>query len=141
MAVKRPLLTIRLTPHAARRTRAEGGFTLLELMIVVTIAGILATLAEPSFRGAVVKAKEAALKQDLFTLRDVIDQYKADRGKYPPALGDLKEAGYLKRIPVDPFTKSEATWQEILDDSDGGIVDVHSGSDLVGTDGIPYNQW
>jgi general secretion pathway protein G len=118
-----------------------SGFTLVELMLVVSIAGILVTLAEPLFRGAIVKAREAALKQNLFTMREVIDQYKADRGKFPPALADLKETGYLKRIPADPFTRSDTTWQEILDQAEGGIFDVHSGSDMVGLDGIPYNHW
>jgi len=110
-------------------------------MIVVSIAGILVTLAEPSFQGSVIKAKEVALKQNLFTMREVIDQYKADRGSYPPALAELKSAGYLKRIPIDPFTKSDATWQEILDPAEGGVFDIHSGSDLVATDGSPYNVW
>ena len=113
----------------------------MELMIVVTIAGILVMMAEPSFTGAATKAREAALKQNLFTMRDVIDQFKADRGKYPAALLDLKEVGYLKRIPMDPFTRSDSTWQEILDEGDGGVFDVHSGSDLVALDGTPYNQW
>jgi general secretion pathway protein G len=113
----------------------------MEMMTVVVIAGILATIAEPSFQGAVLKAREAALKQNLFTLRDAIDQYKADRGKYPPALPDLTGAGYLKRIPLDPVTRSESTWQAQVDQMDGGVSDVHSGSDLVGTDGTPYNQW
>jgi general secretion pathway protein G len=110
-------------------------------MMVVTVAGILVTLAEPSFHQSVVKAKEAALKQNLFTLRDVIDQYRADRGQYPPALEDLKTAGYLKRVPIDPITKSTETWQFIQDTQDGGIFDVHSGSDLLGTDGTAYNEW
>lgn len=119
----------------------ERGFTLVELMIVVTIAGILVTLAEPSFRHSVVNAREAALKQDLFTMRDAIDQFRADRGKYPVALLELKEVGYLKRIPVDPFTRSDGTWQEIQEQSEGGVFDIHSGSDLVGLDGTPYNYW
>lgn len=121
--------------------RSEHGFTILELMIVVTIAGILVMLAEPSFTGAATKAREATLKQNLFTMRDVIDQFKADRGKYPATLVELKELGYLKRIPMDPFTKSDSTWQEIPDETDGGVFDVHSGSDLVALDGTPYNQW
>jgi general secretion pathway protein G len=132
-------------PRASRlapaRALGERGFTLIELMIVVTIAGILVTLAEPSFQGSVIKAKEAALKQNLFTMREVIDQYKADRGAYPSSLADLKSAGYLKRIPIDPFTKSDATWQEILDPAEGGVFDVHSGSDLVAMEGTPYNVW
>jgi general secretion pathway protein G len=119
----------------------QTGFTLVELMVVVTIAGILVTLAEPSFRQSVWKAKEAALKQNLFTLRDVIDQYRADQGAYPPALADLQSAGYLRRIPADPITSSDGTWQLILDETAGGIFDVHSGSDLVAMNGTPYNEW
>jgi general secretion pathway protein G len=124
-----------------RTSNLQRGFTLVELMMVVTVAGILVMLAEPSFNQSVIKAKEAALKQNLFTLRDVVDQYRADRGQYPPALGDLQNAGYIKRIPIDPFTKSEETWQLILDQTDGGIFDVHSGSDLVALDGSAYNAW
>ncbi|MGH7164597.1 MAG: type IV pilin protein [Nitrospiraceae bacterium] len=126
--------------HQRRAARSEAGFTLAELMIVVTIAGILVTLAEPSFQQSIVRAREAVLKQNLFTLRDAIDQHRADRGTYPATLADLKSAGYVKRIPLDPFTKADSTWQEILDEAEGGMFDVHSGSDLVGTDGIPYND-
>jgi len=129
-----------LTPDPRHLTPKQG-FTLIELMLVVVIAGILVTMAEPSFRNTVLKAREAALKQNLFTLRDVIDQYRADRGKYPAALPELQSAGYIRQIPVDPFTKSDATWQEILDQSQGGIFDVHSGSDLVAMDGSAYNNW
>lgn len=126
---------------AARPHTYEHGFTLLELMTVVTIVGILATLAEPSFHHSIIKAREAALKQSLFTMRDVIDQHRADHGNYPQSLNDLKTVGYLRSIPVDPFTKSVTAWQEIMDENEGGIIDVHSGSPLVGLDGIPYNQW
>lgn len=119
----------------------QDGFTLVELMMVVTIVGILANLAVPSFQRSIVKSREAALKQSLYTMRDVIDQYKADQGVYPPVLDDLASAGYLRRIPEDPFTRSDGTWQEIIDETDGGIFDVHSGSDLVALDGTPYNQW
>ncbi len=119
----------------------EAGFTLVELMVVVTIAAILVTLAQPSFQHSIVRAREAALKQSLYTVRDVIDQFRADRGKYPDTLAELTEADYLRRLPVDPFTKSDATWQEILDDTDGGIFDIHSGSHLVALDGTPYNHW
>jgi len=130
-----------LSPRASRLAPGEQGFTLVELMIVVTIAGILITLAEPSFRNSVVNAREAVLKQDLFTMRDAIDQFRADRGKYPTTLLELKEVGYLKRIPVDPFTRSDGTWQEIPDQVESGVFDVHSGSDLVARDGTPYNYW
>jgi general secretion pathway protein G len=119
----------------------QWGYTLVELMIVVSIAGILVTLAEPSFRTSLLKAREAALKQDLFTMREVLDQYRADRGRYPEALNELEAGGYLRRLPVDPFTKSSSTWQVILDQNQGGVFDVHSGSDLVALDGTTYNSW
>jgi general secretion pathway protein G len=117
------------------------GFTLIELLIVVSIVGILATMAVPSYQASVVKAKEAALRQDLFTLRDVLDQHRADQGKYPPSLEALVSIGYLRTIPKDPFTNSEATWQEMTDPTEGGVVDVFSGSEFVGTNGTPYNRW
>ncbi|MGH7254988.1 MAG: type IV pilin protein [Nitrospirales bacterium] len=126
---------------ARARIVDQAGFTILELMIVVAIAGILITLAEPSYHQSVIKAREAALKQNLFSMRDVIDQYQADRDSYPPTLEDLVSAGYLKRIPYDPFTKSDSSWQLIYDETDGGIFDVHSGSDLVALNGTPHNQW
>jgi general secretion pathway protein G len=122
-------------------TQRQGGFTLLELMTIIAIIGILVTLAVPSYRGAVVKAREAVLKQDLFTVRDVLDQYRGDQGKYPPSLSDLVKSGYLRTVPVDPFTLSNSTWQEVVEATEGGIFDIHSGSDLVASTGIPYNQW
>ena len=121
--------------------RGAQGFTLLELMIVVSIIGILATLAVPSYHSSVVKAKEAALRQDLSTLRDVLDQHKADQGKYPPSLSALVGAGYLRGIPTDPFTGAMTTWQEIADPVEGGVVDIFSGAEFVGTNGTPYNRW
>jgi general secretion pathway protein G len=119
----------------------SSGFTIIELMIVVTIVGILATLAVPSYHAAIVKAKEGALRQDLFSLRDVIDQHRADKGKYPETLQALVSAGYLRRIPADPITGSNSSWQEMVDQGEGGMTDVFSGSELVGTNGVPYNQW
>jgi len=124
-----------------RGALGSDGFTLIELMIVVSIIGILATLAVPSYQSSVVKAKEAALRQDLSTLRDVLDQHKADQGKYPPSLLTLVDAGYLRGIPKDPFTGATTTWQEILDPIEKGVIDVFSGSEFVGTDGTPYNRW
>jgi general secretion pathway protein G len=123
------------------KIQRQEGFTLLELMTIIVIIGILVTLAIPSYRGAVVKAREAVLKQDLFTMRDVLDQYRGDQGKYPPALSDLVKAGYLRAVPVDPITLSNSTWQEIIESTEGGVFDIHSGSDLVASTGIPYNQW
>ena len=119
----------------------EKGFTLLELMLIVSIVGILVTMAVPSYRQSTVKAREAVLMRDLFTMRDVLDQHRADKGKYPASLTDLVAAGYLRAVPADPFTRSATTWQEIHDATEGGVFDVHSGADLVGTNGTPYNQW
>jgi general secretion pathway protein G len=121
--------------------RGAKGFTLIELLIVVTIIGILATMAAPSYQTSVIKAREAALRQDLFILRDVLDQHRADQGKYPSSLQALVSAGYLRAIPKDPFTHSDSTWQEMADATEGGIFDVFSGSEFVGTNGTPYNRW
>ena len=125
----------------------KKGYTLLELMIVVAIVGILVTLAIPTFQQSAVKAREAALKQNLFTMRAVIDQFYADRGDYPLSLDELVEAKYIRDIPVDPFTKSNTTWntiyedQEEGDDSPAGIYDIKSGSDEIALDGTPYKEW
>ena len=123
------------------RLRGAKGFTLIELLIVVSIIGILATLAAPSYQTSVIKAREAALRQDLFTLRDVLDQHRADQGKYPSSLQALVGAGYLRAIPKDPFTNLNTSWQEIAEATEGGIFDVFSGSEFVGTNGTPYNRW
>jgi general secretion pathway protein G len=123
------------------------GYTLLELMIVVAIVGILVTLAIPMFQQSAMKAKEAALKQNLFTMRAVIDQFYADRGDYPESLESLVEEKYLRAIPVDPFTKSATTWNETYeeqeegDDSPAGVYDVKSGSDGLALNGTPYKEW
>src|SRR3989344_6715849 len=123
---------------------ANKGFTLIELLIVMSIIAILATIAQPSFKQAIIKARESVLKEDLFILRDVIDQYYADKGKYPPAIDDLVGEGYIRGIPRDPFTNSADTWQLIYNseqEEEQGIYDVHSGSDMVAVDGTPYNEW
>jgi general secretion pathway protein G len=125
----------------------KKGYTLLELMIVVAIVGILVTLAIPNFQQSAMKARETALKQNLFTMRAVLDQYYADRGDYPDSLESLVEAKYLRSIPVDPFTKSSTTWTEIYedqedgDDSPAGVFDIKSGSEDVAADGTPYKDW
>lgn len=117
------------------------GFTLIELMIVVSIVGILATIAVPTYQSSLIKGRETVLRQDLFTLRELLDHHRADKGKYPPSLDDLVTAGYLRALPKDPFTNTPSSWQQIIEPTEGGIFDVYSGSDLVGTNGIPYNQW
>src|SRR4029453_4590166 len=113
------------------RLAEAKGFTLIELLIVVTIIGILATMAAPSYQASVIKAREAALRQDLFTIRDGFDQHRADPRKYPSSLQALVSAGYLRAIPKDPFTNSNTTWQEMTDATEGGIFDVFSGSEFV----------
>lgn len=122
------------------------GFTLIELLIVMSIIAILATIAQPSFKQAAIRAREAVLKEDLFVFRDVIDKYYSDKGKYPSTLDDLAKEGYIRGIPKDPFTNSADTWQIIYSESEAegeekGIYDVHSGSDLIAVDGTPYNEW
>ncbi|MGC2619320.1 MAG: type II secretion system protein [Acidobacteriaceae bacterium] len=129
------------------RTR-ESGFTLVELMIVMLIISVLAAVAIPSFVGAIKNAREAALKEDLHVMRDAIDSYTMDKNKAPQSLDDLVQSGYLKKIPEDPMTHSRDTWVTSSDDTlsdvdetDGGINDVHSGSDETGSDGQPYSSW
>ena len=121
------------------------GFTLIEMLIVVTIIGILVTLAQPSFNRAVTAAKEAALKENLFILRDVIDQFYADNTKYPTALTELVEKGYIRQVPKDPVTGSADSWVVVpATDEQGqqvGVFDVKSGSDRTARDGSRYSDW
>ena len=133
--------------HSALGSRLIGrpGFTLIEILIVVTIIGILTTLAQPSYHRAVTAAKEAALKENLFILRDVIDQFYADNTKYPDSLNELVEKGYIRRVPKDPFTESAETWVPIpATDAQGqqvGIFDIRSGTERVTMDGSKYSDW
>ena len=132
-----------------RKDRTQSaGFTLIELMIVIAIIGILLTLAIPSFVGAVKHAREAALKEDLQTMRTAIDSYTMDKQKGPQSLDDLIQDGYLRTIPEDPITRSKDTWvtdssdsMVSLDETEPGITDVHSGSTETGSDGQPYSSW
>ncbi len=119
------------------------GYTLIELMVVLAIIGILATLAQPNFQKTIIRAKEASLRQSLFVLRDVIDQYYADHGRYPDMLEDLVEERYIRAMPEDPFTRSTTTWITIPPEGGalGSVYDVHSGSNLVGINNVPYNEW
>jgi general secretion pathway protein G len=132
-----------------RRTiKHEAGFTLIELMIVMAIIGVLATLAIPSFVSAIKHAREAVLKEDLQTMRGAIDSYTMDKQKAPQSLDDLVQEGYLKAVPEDPMTHSKDTWvpdtsdaMYSIDQTEPGITDVHSGSEESGTDGQPYSSW
>jgi general secretion pathway protein G len=133
-------------PHQGRSSRlsSASGFTLLELMVVVSIVGILATLAVPSYRMSVLKAREAVLHEDLFVMRDMMDKYYADHGQYPANLPELVEKDYLRKLPVDPFTETSDSWVEMYAtgaEGDSGVYDVHSGSDRVALNGTSYNEW
>lgn len=131
----------------ARKTR-QRGFTLIELMIVIFIILILMAIAVPRFEASVVRAREATLRTDLKTLRDCIDAYTLDKERAPQSLDDLVSAGYLREIPVDPFTRQRDTWVTVqedlyssIDQTEPGITDVHSGASGTGTDGTPYSSW
>lgn len=120
----------------------QVGFTLIELVIALSILGIILSFAEPVYRNSVIKAKEAALKKDIFIMRDSIDQYYADNNSYPQSLEDLVEKKYVRSIPEDPFTKSKETWVTISSaPEESDVFDVHSGSDLLALDGSAYNEW
>lgn len=123
--------------------RNRQGYTLIEMMIVVSIISILATMALPSFQKSLVRAKETNLRRTLFIMRDTIDQYYADHGRYPDSLQDLETEKYIRQIPMDPFTGDSDSWVTIPPEgfAEGNVYDVHSGSDLVGLDGTPYNEW
>jgi general secretion pathway protein G len=133
--------------HSAfRKLRSSRGFTILELMIVMAVMGILITIAQPSLKSSIIRAKEAVLRENLFQMREALDQFYADNGKYPGQLADLagqaeRSKGYLRSIPKDPFTGA-ADWITVgLDTEDGGVFDVHSASPLVSLDGTAYNAW
>lgn len=138
-----------------KNERSQQGFTLLELLVVMAIIGILAAVAVPALRDSPQRAREAALREDLFAMRSVIDQYHGDKGNYPADLQTLVTDGYLRKIPFDPMTKSAETWVLAFEEAPAsdsgtpdpaaptapGIIDVHSGSPGKGLDGTLYKDW
>jgi general secretion pathway protein G len=130
-----------------RRT-SDSGWTIIELLIVIAMISILAGLAVVQYRNSVTMTKEGVLKTDLFRMRDAIDQYYADKAKYPASLDSLVAEGYMRSIPEDPFTGSSATWQTIPAEPDPsnpaaepGIFDVKSGAEGTSLNGTPYADW
>ena len=126
----------------------QQGFTLMELLVVMTIIAILATIGLAGYRHKTTLARESVLKEDLFQVRHSLEQYRADRGKLPSSLQPLKDLGYLREIPVDPMTNSRDTWNlefEAPDpdnpDAETGVYNIRSGSTDMGENGIPYNEW
>ena len=131
----------------SRGTR-QRGFTLIEMIIVISIIAILVAIAAPIYKNHVLRARESVLKQDLQAMRDAISQYTQDKNKAPQDLNDLVSAGYLRALPRDPFTESTETWvpvqedvNDTLDQTQSGISDVHSGSDRISSEGTAYNTW
>jgi general secretion pathway protein G len=136
--------------YRSRRSSGSRGFTLIELMIVVSILLILISIAVPQYRSAVKRARESVLRQDLFTMRSVISQYTLDKQKMPQSGDDLVQYGYLKQIPTDPITNQsnwnwhtadEGTIMSPDEQDQGGIDDVYSSSNDIGTDGVAYSQY
>jgi general secretion pathway protein G len=128
--------------------RSHRGFTLIELLIVVTLIVVLAGMGLATYSTSITRSKEAVLKEDLFRMRDALDQYYADKGKYPTDLTALVTDGYLRQVPVDPITNSAATWQTVLSEIDPadpaavpGVYDVKSGAEGTALDGTNYADW
>ena len=143
---------VRNTAIGIRLRRAgmigDRGFTMIELLIVMALVVILASVGMTQYKNSVTRAEEATLKENLFRLRDAMDQFYADKNKWPADLAELVSAGYIREVPVDPLTKSKDTWQTKQAEADpnnpsasGGIDDVHSGSDRTSLEGTRYAEW
>jgi general secretion pathway protein G len=133
---------------ARLHTKQSRGFTLIELMIVISLILILVSISIPVYNQSILRAKESVLRQNLFTLRSLISQYTLDKQKAPQSLDDLVQAGYLKQLPHDPMT-GQPDWEAVQEDytmsldqqGDAGITDVHSSSAGISSDGTAYNTW
>jgi general secretion pathway protein G len=128
--------------------RALRGFTLIELMVVMAIISVLIAIAVPIYQKSIIRAKESVLRSNLFTLRNMIDEYTVDKQKAPDSLQELVSDGYLRQVPQDPMTGSDDTWKVIMEDtpvgggtSSPGIFDIRSGSDKKALDGTSYSDW
>lgn len=124
------------------------GFTMIEVLVVMTLIVVLATMGMTQYRNSVTRAEEAVLKENLFRMRDAIDQFYADKNKYPTDLAELSSEGYIREVPTDPMTKSKDTWTTTQAEPDAnnpasqvGIYDVKSGSDRTALDGTRYADW
>ena len=128
--------------------RGRRGFTIIELMVVMTIISILVSMAVPFYQKSILRAKESVLRNNLFTMRSVIDEYTYDKQKAPQTLQDLVSEGYLRVVPRDPMTDSDSSWKIIMEDASGsvnqnesGIFDIRSGSSKMSLDGTAYSEW
>ena len=131
-----------------RKRPSDRGFTLIEILIVITLIVVLASMGMASYTNSVRRAREAVLREDLFRIRDAIDQFYADKNKYPADLSELVSGNYMRRVPVDPITQSAETWQVVPAEPDPnnpsaepGIYNVTSGSDAIALDGTKYSDW
>jgi general secretion pathway protein G len=133
-----------MVTSSAFRAAAVRGFTLVELLVVLTIMALLVSLVTPRYVDRMERAREDVLASDLATMRDAIDKYAADRGRYPASLDELVQTGYLRALPVDPMTDSRETWHTEMPPegaAPGEVYEVRSGAEGVGKNGVPYAQW
>lgn len=135
------------SPAVARRTgraTGRGGFTLIELLVVMAVIATLLSIVVPRYMDGVTRSREAALKETLHTVRDSIDKYAADTGRFPDSLEELVDKRYLRKMPVDPVTESDTTWIVVVPPPDslpGQVYDLHSGAPGEARDGSSYGQW
>jgi general secretion pathway protein G len=142
-----PIIPIGKSQNACDDRWRRRGFTFVEMMVVITIIVILISMAIPIYQKSIIRSREAVLKNNLFTLRTVIDNYTYDKEKAPQSLSDLVSDGYLKKVPIDPITNSDQ-WKTVMEDAtqavnqaEPGIFDIHSNSDKISLDGTPYSSW